>query len=56
MITFEKITTGQRDDYTNACLLYCNYFNNYYKMIAIGLSKELDSDYEKCLIMLDTDS
>ena len=33
-----KITTGQGDDYTTGCLLDV-YFKNYYKMIAIDLSK-----------------
>ena len=38
--------TGQKDDYTNSCLLDYNYFNKYYKMIAIDLSKQqaLDAD------------
>ena len=35
-----KITTGQGDNYTTGCLLGYNYFNNYYKMIAIDLSKQ----------------
>ena len=35
-----KITTGQRDDYTTGCLLDCNYFKKYYKMIAIDLRKQ----------------
>ena len=41
-----KIATGQGDDYTTGCLLDYNYFNNYYKMIAIDLSKQqaLDAD------------
>ena len=41
-----KITTGQADDYTTNCLLDHPYFKNYYKMIAIGLSKQqaLDAD------------
>ena len=41
-----KIATGQRDDYTTFCLLDYNYFTNYYKVIAIDLSKqqELDAD------------
>ena len=40
-----KIAAGQ-GDYTIGCLLDYNYFNNYYKMIAIDLSKqkELDAD------------
>ena len=35
-----KIATGQGDDCTTACLLDYNYFNNYYKMITIDLSKQ----------------
>ena len=34
-----KIATRQGDDYTTGCLLDYNYFINYYKMIAIELSK-----------------
>ena len=34
----QKIATGQRDDCTTGCLLYCLYFINY-KMIATDLSK-----------------
>ena len=42
----QKITIGQVDDYTTACLLDYKYFHNYYKMIAIDLSKQqsLDAD------------
>ena len=36
----QKIATGQRDDYTNSCLLDYNYFNKYYKLIVIDLSKQ----------------
>ena len=48
-ITYEnirKIATGQGDDYTTGCLLDYAYFKNYYKMIAINLSKQqaLDAD------------
>ena len=48
-ITYEnirKIATGQGDDYTTGCLLDHIYFKNYYKMIAIDLSKQqtLDAD------------
>ena len=41
-----KIAIGQGDDYTADCLLDYNYFNNYFKMIAIDLSKQeaLDVD------------
>ena len=49
LITYDniqKIATGQRDDYTTGCWLDYNYFKNYYKMIAIDLSKQqvLDAD------------
>ena len=41
-----KIATCQGDDYTTGCLLDYLYFKNYYKMIAMDLSKEqaLDAD------------
>ena len=41
-----KIETGQGDDYTTGCLLQYVYFQSYYKMIAIDLSKQqaLDAD------------
>ena len=41
-----RIATGQGDDYTPGCLLYYSYFKDYYKMIAIDLSKQqvLDAD------------
>ena len=41
-----KIATGQGDKYTTCCLLDYNYFNSYYKMIAIDLGKQqaLDAD------------
>ena len=39
MVVFKKIAIGQGDDYTTGCLLDYNYFKNYYKMIAIDLSK-----------------
>ena len=43
LITYDyirKIAAGQGGDYTTGCLLDYNYFKNYYKMIAIDLSKE----------------
>ena len=42
----KKIKTGPEDDYTIGCLLDYLYFENYYKMISIDLSKqqELDPD------------
>ena len=41
-----KIAIGQQNDYTTGCLLCYSYFKDYYKMIAIDLSKqkELDAD------------
>ena len=41
-----KIATDQGDNYTARCLLDYVYFENYYKMIAIDLSKQqaLDAD------------
>ena len=48
-LTYEnirKMATGQGDDYTTCCLLDYIYFKNYYKMIAVDLSKQqvLDAD------------
>ena len=31
-----KTATGQRDDGTTSCLLDCNYFSKYYKMITMN--------------------
>ena len=41
-----KIATGQRNDYRTSCLLDYAYFENYYKIIAVDLSKQqaLDPD------------
>ena len=42
-ITYEnirKIDTGQGDNYTTGCLLDYIYFENYYKTIAVDLSKQ----------------
>ena len=36
----QKIAIGQAGDCTTGCLLDYNYFNNYYKMTAIDLSKQ----------------
>ena len=38
--SIRKIATGQEDDYITSCLLDYNCFRNYYKMIAIDLSKQ----------------
>ena len=48
-VTYEKIrkiAIGQRNEYTTGCLLGYIYFKNYYKMIAVDLSKQqaLDAD------------
>ena len=48
-VTYEnirKIAISQGDDCTTGCLLDYTYFNKYYKMIAIDLSKQqaLDAD------------
>ena len=46
-VTYEnirKIATGQGDDYTTGCLLDYSYFKDHYKMIAIDLSKHLNTD------------
>ena len=42
----EKIVTGQDDGYTTGCLLDYPYFDKFYKLIAIDLSKQrkLDTD------------
>ena len=41
-----KIATGLGDDYTTGCLLIYTYFLEFYKMIAVDLSKQqaLDAD------------
>ena len=42
LITYDNIwniATGQGNDYKTGCLLDYNYFNNYYEMIPIDLSK-----------------
>ena len=42
-VTYEnirKISIGQGDDYTTGCLLDYIYFKNYYKMIAVYLTKQ----------------
>ena len=42
----QKFPSGQGGDYAPGCLLHYNYFNNYYKMIAIDLSKPQILDAE----------
>ena len=41
-----KVATGQGDDYTTGCLLDYIYFKNYYKMIAVDLSKQQALDVD----------
>ena len=41
-----NILTGQGDDYLTGFLLDYNYFNKYYRMIAIDLSKQQELDAE----------
>ena len=48
-VTYEnirKIATGRVDEYTTGCLLDYIYFKNYYKIVAVDLSKQqaLDTD------------
>ena len=42
MITFGKVTTGQGYDYITCCLLDYSYFKEYYKIIAIYVSKQFN--------------
>ena len=44
--SIQKIGTCQGDDCTTNCLLDYNYFNKYYKMIAIDLSKRQVLDFD----------
>ena len=43
---FRKIATGQGDDYTTGCLLDYIYFEKYYKMIPVDLSKQQALDVD----------
>ena len=45
-VEIRKISTGQGDDYTTGCLLEIVYFEKYYRLIAVDLSKQkaLDAD------------
>ena len=53
----QKIAIGRGDDCTTGCLLDDNYFNNYYKMIAIDLSEQqaldanLEAQYNKSTLL-----
>ena len=44
--SIQKIATGQRDDFTTGYLLDYNHFKNYYKMIALDLSKQQALDVD----------
>ena len=41
-----KLTTGQDEDYATGCLLDYDYMKNYYRLTAVGLSRQkvLDTD------------
>ena len=45
-VEIRKISTGQGDDYATGCLLEIAYFEKYYRLIAVDLSKQkaLDAD------------
>ena len=48
-VTYEnirKIATSQGDDYTTGCLLDYQYIKDYYKIIAVDLSKQQALDAE----------
>ena len=42
-----KIATGQGDNHTTGCLLDYTYFRQYFKLIAIDLSKQQKPDLDK---------
>ena len=53
LITYGNIRKGlisQGDDYTTGCLLDDNYLDNYYKMMAIDLRKQQESDTDPKVI------
>ena len=41
-----KIAASQGDDYTTGCFLDYTYFRDYYKMVAIDLSKQQSLDVD----------
>ena len=52
-ITYEniiKLATGSGEDYTAGCLLDYAYFTDIYKMIALDLSKQQESDADPTAI------
>ena len=52
MIRFGKNATGQEDDNTTGFPLDYKYFNNYYKMIPLDLSKEKKNCLKNHLILI----
>ena len=52
MIRFEKNATGQEDDNTTGFPLDYNYFNNYYKIIPLDLSKQKKKSFKNHLILI----
>ena len=53
LITYGNIRKGlicQGDDYTTGCLLDDNHFDNHYKMMAIDLRKQQESDTDPKVI------
>ena len=54
--SIQKTATGQGDYYITDCLLHYNYFKDYYKMIAIDLSKKqhlmlIQKQYNKLILL-----
>ena len=47
-----KVATGQGDDYRTGCLIDYNYFKNYYKMIAMDLSKQAFDGDPKAMLQI----
>ena len=39
-----KLTTGQGEDYTTRCLLDYDYIKNLYRLIAVGLIRQIELD------------
>ena len=53
MINIRIIATGWGDDYTTGCLLDYPYFEKYFKLIAIDLSKQQKPDADlKAILQL----
>ena len=47
-----KVATGQGDGYRTGCLIDYNYFKNYYKMIAMDLSKQAFDGDPKAMLQI----